>query len=58
LSCTIRKETVKENGAKVARKINGEVALGLHEGNLSCEQIDYEGVGLYEGEKTQRGRVA
>jgi hypothetical protein len=49
---------VKEHGPKVARKIACKVALGLHEGNLSCEQIDCEGVVLYEGEKTQRDRVA
>jgi hypothetical protein len=42
---------VKEQGAKVARKIVCEVALGLHEGNFSCQKIDCEGAGLYEGEK-------
>jgi hypothetical protein len=42
---------VKEHVSKVARKINCEVALGWHDGNLSCEQIDCGGVGLYEGEK-------
>ncbi len=42
---------VSEYGAKVARKLVGEVALGLHEGNLSCEKIDCEGAGLHDGEK-------
>ncbi len=42
---------MKEHGAMVARKGVCEVALGLHEGNLSCKKIDCEGAGLYEGEK-------
>ncbi len=38
LSFTVKRETVKEHGAKVARKIVCEIALELHEGNLSCEK--------------------